>query len=151
MQQKSAFSTPTNAAEREAPRSQPLREVSANDTKRKAQMKLLNDLLHRLAANKQNQNGSCGSSNGIGKNSFLMKTKSIISPNKGKVTLLGKRSMAFNQHKENVAQQQIYQPIPKRTKVDSPLLQTVRSEHSEKSSVTRKNEQGSDNMRLLIK
>jgi hypothetical protein len=99
LHQKSAFSTPTNAAEREISRAQPLREVSANDNKKKAQMKLLNDLLHRLAANKANQSGHQTNGNGlatIAKNSFLMKTKSMISPNKGKVTLLGKRSMAFN-------------------------------------------------------
>jgi len=67
-----------------------------------------------------------------------LKTKSFISPKKGKVSLLGKR-MSFNQQKEN---QGIYQPIPKRTKLDSPTLQAIPSaEQSEKSSGNRKKEQ----------
>lgn len=97
MQQKSAFSTPTNTAEREAPKAQPLREVSGNDSKKKTQMKLLNDLLHRLAANKVNQNNGQSGCNSVAKNSLLLKAKSMLSPNKGKVSLLGKRSVAFNQ------------------------------------------------------
>lgn len=56
MQQKSSFSTPTAAAEKEVLKVQPLREVSANESKMKVQMKMLNDLLHRLAATKANTN-----------------------------------------------------------------------------------------------
>lgn len=94
-------------------------------------MKLLNDLLHRLAANKASQNNAqCGNNAmaSMTKNSLLLKAKSMLSPNKGKVSLLGKRSIAFNQQKENVSQQQIFQPIPKRTKIDSPNIDAVRSE-----------------------
>lgn len=55
MQNKTAFSTPTMGEEKEnchVPRVQPLKEVTAGDSKLKIQMKMLNDLLHKLAANK---------------------------------------------------------------------------------------------------
>jgi len=55
-----------------------------------------------------------------------------------------RKESAFNQQKENQgAIQQIYQPIPKRTKLDSPTLQAAHSEHSERSSGNRKTEQPS--------
>jgi hypothetical protein len=100
MQNKTAtFSTPTNVEEKEnchVPRAQPVKEVTG-ESKLKIQMKMLNDLLHKLAANKANGN-ACGPSSlqQMAKSQFLLKTKSFISPKKGKVSLLGKRS-SFNQ------------------------------------------------------
>lgn len=122
------------------PRVQPAKEVTG-DSKLKVQMKMLNDLLHKLAASKASGSAFGSSSlQQMAKNQFLLKTKSFISPKKGKVTLLGKRS-SFNQQKENMGSvQQIYQPIPKRTKLDSPSLQAAQSEHSERSSGNCKNE-----------
>lgn len=62
-------------------------------------MKMLNDLLHKLAANKANNGFQ------ITKSPFLLKPKSFISPKKGgKVTLLGKRS-SLGQQKENAGAQ----------------------------------------------
>lgn len=119
-------------------------------------MKILNDLLHKLAANK---NGTTPSSfNGkssypMVKNQFNLKAKSFISPKKCKYSLLGKRSV-FNQgQKENQqgAAQPIYQPIPKRTKLDSPSFQPMGSELSEKSSGNRGKEQMPESLRNLVK
>lgn len=114
---------------------------------------MLNDLLHKLAANKANNAISCaGNGLQMAKNQFLLKPKSFVSPKSGKVSLLGKR-MSFNRdQKENQgAVQQIYQPIPKRTKLDSPGVQPVQSEQSEKSSGNRKKEAGSDALRNIVK
>lgn len=65
-------------------------------------MKILNDLLHKLAANK---NGSTSSLNGKGysssKSQFNLKAKSFISPKKSKYSLLGKRSVFNQAQKEN--------------------------------------------------
>jgi hypothetical protein len=59
----------------------------------KFQMKMLNDLLHKLAASKGNNNSSSLSQ--IAQNQFLLKPKSFICPKKAKMGLLGKRS-SFN-------------------------------------------------------
>ena len=82
-----------------------------------------------------------------------MKAKSFISPKKTKYSLLGKR-LAFKQgQKENIhaAAQPIYQPIPKRTKLDSPSFQAMGSEQSEKSSGGRGKEQTTESLRNLVK
>ena len=70
----------------------------------KIQMKMLNDLLHKLAAANKNTSANASSGNGVSqgaKSQFLLKPKSFVSPKSGKVSLLGKRMAAFNQQKEN--------------------------------------------------
>lgn len=153
MQQKSAFSTPSNTDEKEncqVQKVQPSKEVSGNELKMKHQMKMLNDLLSKLAATKANAPTCSGNAlQQMSQSPFLMKPKSFICPKKAKMGLLGKRT-SFNQQKESHgAVQQIYQPIPKRTKLDSPGVQAVQSELSEKSSGTRKNEQGIEALRMI--
>ena len=117
-------------------------------------MKILNDLLHKLAANKNgNQSLLSGKTFPGGKNQFNLKAKSFISPKKCKYSLLGKRSAFKQGQKENIqaAAQPIYQPIPKRTKLDSPSFQPMGSEHSEKSSGGRGREHAPEPLRNLVK
>jgi len=48
-----------------APRVQPLKEVTAGESKLKVQMKMLNDLLHKLAANKASNGNTFGSTSSL--------------------------------------------------------------------------------------
>lgn len=137
----------------------------AAEPKQKVQIKILNELLHKLAANSKNGGAASqlvSSSNLNGKvfgskGWFNLKPKSFISPKKsGKYSMLGKRSSmaAFSQaQKENQnSAQPIYQPIPKRSKQDSPSFQALGSEPSEKSSGGSKpREQVSESLRNLVK
>ena len=96
MQHKSAYSTPTNAAEKEncqVQKVQPLKDASGNESKMKIQMKMLSDLLHKLAASKGNTSSTGASGlQSLASNQFLLKPKSFLGPKKGKVALLGKRA-----------------------------------------------------------